>query len=232
MRRNKPPRKWRKKTGRNACDTALIWGSPLFLTPATSHPPASLSLLKNAKATPSRHGLHFLNLLRFRLRLGWLDPITAHMKELLHFAAFIPAFVGFIRAIRHLSERVLGVANHLEHGVHRFSHSDLSFLCEVLKREERQRQRRPQFARGNLWHLLQSSQQLSGDLTFYLTQSFKSRHLISLIGPSAKKSRHFPLLPALASQSFPCPEMPILPLSTLSLNFFDTPASGFKDTCL
>jgi hypothetical protein len=49
------------------------------------------------------------------LRLGLVLPVAAQVKELLHFTAFIPAFVGFIRAIRQLSERVLGIADHLEH---------------------------------------------------------------------------------------------------------------------
>jgi hypothetical protein len=51
---------------------------------------------------------------RFSSGLRLVGPV-AHVKELLHFTAFISTFVGFIRTIRHLSKRVLGVADHLEH---------------------------------------------------------------------------------------------------------------------
>jgi hypothetical protein len=125
---------------------------------------APFSFLKKAKATPSQRGLNLtFCYVWISLRLGLLGPIAAHMKELLHFTAFISAFLRFIRAIRHLSEGVFGAADHLEHWIHRFGHSSCSFRWNTLKREERQRKRSPQLLTALSGERVSHPKCLSGD---------------------------------------------------------------------
>jgi|1185.fasta_scaffold369313_2 hypothetical protein len=58
------------------------------------------------------------NFLLFRLSdlTCWLrlSPV-GQVKQMLHFSAFVSVLMLLVRAIRHLFERMLGAANHLEH---------------------------------------------------------------------------------------------------------------------